>query len=210
MIADEVMCGSGRCGTWRALEHDGVAPDVMAVAKGLAGGYIPLSAAIYHERLRAPMFAAHGGLMTGHTFTGHTAACAAGVAVQKIIQRDRLLARIQDNGLYLRSLLHETLGDRPYIGDIRGRGFFQGIEIVRDRDSKIPFSPDLKISGKLRERSFENGLICYPVSGNIDGREGDIIILSPPYIATRSELDEIVDKLQKSLTEIMDPISARR
>lgn len=208
MIADEVMCGSGRCGTWRALEHDGVEPDIMSVAKGLAGGYIPLSAAIYHERLREPMFAAHGGLMTGHTFTGHTAGCAAGVAVQKIIRRDNLLRAVQESGIYLRFLLQQVLGDRAYIGDIRGRGFFQGIELVQDRENKQPFAPDLKLSGRIRDRTFENGLICYPVAGNVDGRQGDIVILSPPYIANRAQLEEIVDKLQRSLSDIMDPIMA--
>jgi len=210
MIADEVMCGSGRCGTWRALEADGVEPDIMSVAKGLAGGYIPLSAAIYHERLREPMFSAHGGLMTGHTFTGHTAGCAAGVAVQKIIQRDDLLRQVTQNGAYMRSLLQERLGDRPYIGDIRGRGLFLGIELVRDRDSKQPFSPDLKLHGRIRDRSFENGLICYPVGGNVDGHEGDIVILSPPYIVSRDQIDEIVDKLQRSLNDVMNPILAAR
>jgi len=210
MIADEVMCGSGRCGTWRALEFDGVEPDIMSVAKGLAGGYIPLSAAIYHERLRGPMFSAHGGLMTGHTFTGHTAGCAAGVAVQKVIRRDDLLARIRENGLYLQARLQESLADRDYVGDIRGRGFFQGIELVRDRGRKEPFASELDINGRVRERSFANGLICYPVGGNVDGIRGDIVILAPPYIASRSELDEIVDKLQRSLGQVMDELAADR
>ncbi|HVI88767.1 MAG TPA: aspartate aminotransferase family protein [Dongiaceae bacterium] len=206
MIADEVMCGSGRCGTWRALETDGVEPDIMSVAKGLAGGYIPLSAAIYHERLRGVMFEAHGGLMTGHTFTGHTAACAAGVAVQKVIARDHLLRNVTEMGLYLRQLLQQTLGDRPYIGDIRGRGLFLGIELVGDKAGKEPFAPELKLNGRLREQAFENGLICYPVGGNVDGRMGDIVILSPPYIVTRAEIEEIVDKLQRSLTSVMKDV----
>lgn len=210
MIADEVMCGSGRCGTWRALEADGVEPDIMSVAKGLAGGYIPLSAAIYHERLREVMFSAHGGLMTGHTFTGHTAGCAAGVAVQKVIQRDGLLQHVTEMGTYLRAQLQERLSERPYIGDIRGRGLFLGLELVRDRDSKQPFSPDMKLHNRLRDSTFENGLICYPVGGNVDGRQGDIVILSPPYIVSRDQIDEIVDKLQHSLTEVMTPILAAR
>ena len=110
MIADEVMCGSGRCGTWRALEHDGVVPDLMAVAKGLGGGYLPLAAAILQERLWEPMAQRHGGLLTGHTFSGHTTACAAGVAVQTIVARDRLLDKVKEDGLYLTSLLRQTLG----------------------------------------------------------------------------------------------------
>jgi adenosylmethionine-8-amino-7-oxononanoate aminotransferase len=207
MIADEVMCGSGRCGTWRALEADGVEPDIMSVAKGLAGGYIPLSAAIYHERLRGVMFEAHGGLMTGHTFTGHTAACAAGVAVQKVIARDHLLQNVTEMGLYLRELLQAELGGLPYVGDIRGRGLFQGVELVQDRDSKQPFAAELKLHARLRDRAFENGLICYPVGGNVDGRQGDIIILSPPYIVSRAEIEEIVDKLRRSLTSVMNDVT---
>src|ERR1700720_2341962 len=98
LIADEVMCGSGRTGTWRALEHDGVVPDIMAIAKGLAGGYIPLGAALVTARVAAPIHAEHGALMTGHTFTGHTAACAAGLAVQHIVQPDRLIDRVRTVG----------------------------------------------------------------------------------------------------------------
>jgi adenosylmethionine-8-amino-7-oxononanoate aminotransferase len=203
MIADEVMCGSGRCGTWRALEHDGVEPDIMSVAKGLAGGYIPLSAAIYHERLREPMYRTHGGLMTGHTFTGHTAACAAGVAVQRIVKRDNLLNKVREDGAYFLSLLQNAIGKRDYVGDIRGRGFFIGIELVQDRTKKEPFPADLQVYARLRDRAFENGLICYPVGGNVNGHRGDIIILSPPYIASRGELEEIVDKLQRSLSDVM-------
>lgn len=210
MIADEVMCGSGRCGTWRALEHDGVEPDIMSIAKGLAGGYIPLSAAIYHERLREPMYRTHGGLMTGHTFTGHTAACAAGAAVQRIVKRDNLLAKVRDDGAYLFSLLQNAIGQRDYVGDIRGRGFFIGIELVQDRAKKEPFTADLQLYARLRDKAFENGLICYPVGGNVNGHRGDIIILSPPYIASRSELEEIVDKLQRSLSEIMTGSAMRK
>ena len=90
MIADEVMCGAGRCGTWRALETDGVEPDIMSVAKGLAAGYLPLGAAIYTDKVADPIMRVHGAPMTGHTFTGHTACCAAGVAVQKIVAREGL------------------------------------------------------------------------------------------------------------------------
>jgi adenosylmethionine-8-amino-7-oxononanoate aminotransferase len=203
MIADEVMCGAGRSGTWRALQHDGVEPDIMSVAKGLAGGYVPLSAAIYHEKLRGPMYARHGGLLTGHTFTGHTLACAAAVAVQKIVRRDGLLEKVRENGILLKRMLSDALGARPYVGDIRGRGYFLCVEIVRDRGTKEPYPRDRMIHQRLSQQAFANGLICYPVGGNVDGKRGDIIILSPPYIATREELGEIVDKLQHSLTQVM-------
>ncbi len=210
MISDEVMCGSGRTGTWRALEYDGVVPDVMSVAKGLAGGYLPLGAAIIHERLWEPMISRHGALMTGHTFSGHTAACAAGVAVQTIVERDHLLDKVKQDGAYLMDLLRQTLGNRPYVGDIRGRGFFIGIELVADRPAKEPYDPALQLYSKIRDRTFANGLICYPTGGNVDGIKGDQVILAPPYNTSRAELDEIVDKLQKSLTEVVAALPKQR
>ena len=206
MIADEVMCGAGRTGTWRALQHDGVEPDIMAVAKGLAGGYVPLSAAIYHERLRDPMYQRFGGLLTGHTFTGHTLGCAAGVAVQKIIRRGNLLEAVRENGLLLKRMLSDALGDKHYVGDIRGRGYFVGLEIVADRATKQPYPRDRMIHRKIGAQTMANGLICYPVGGNVDGKSGDIVIISPPYIATREELVEIVEKLVKSLGQVMADI----
>ncbi len=133
LIADEVMCGSGRCGTWRALEADGVEPDLFAIAKGLGGGYLPLGAAVYHRRIAEVIDAADGGPLTGHTFTGHTAACAAGVAVQTIVRRERLVERVASEGPRLRAALARELAGVEAVGDIRGRGFFVGIELVADR-----------------------------------------------------------------------------
>jgi adenosylmethionine-8-amino-7-oxononanoate aminotransferase len=203
MIADEVMCGAGRCGTWRALAHDGVEPDIMSVAKGLAGGYLPLGAAIYSERLAGPILERYGAPLTGHTFTGHTTACAAGVAVQTVIEREKLVEKVAADGPVLMQSLGDALGDRPYVGNIRGRGFFIGIEVVADRQTKAPYDPALKLFERIRDRAFANGLICYPSGGNVDGVKGDQIILAPPYNATRAELGEIVDKLASSLAQVM-------
>ncbi len=206
MIADEVMCGSGRTGTWRALEHDGVEPDIMTIAKGLGAGYVPLGGTVYHSRLKKPMFSKDGGLLTGHTFTGHTLACAAAVAVQKIISRDRLVEKVHDDGIHFEQMLRQAFADNPHIGDIRGRGFFWAIEIVEDRASKAPFDPTRMVYQRLRDHCFANGLICYPIGGNVDGIAGDIAIFSPPYIATREELATIVDiaktSLDRALTDI--------
>ncbi len=210
MIADEVMCGSGRCGSWRALEHDGVAPDLMAVAKGLAGGYLPLGAAILGEHLWEPLAARHCGLMTGHTFSGHTAACAAGVAVQNVIARDGLLDKVRREGVYLMDLLRQALAEQPYVGDIRGRGFFIGIELVAERVGKQPYDPALQLFARVRDRSFANGLICYPSGGNVDGVKGDHVIIAPPYNATRAEVEEIVDKLRRSIAEVVEMLPRKR
>jgi len=208
LITDEVMCGAGRCGTWLALTHDGVEPDVMAVAKGLAGGYVPLGATIYHDKVAAVLEAEAGGPMTGHTFTGHTLACAAGVAVQRIVARDKLLQRVATDGQALLERLRERLGNIEFLGDVRGRGFFVGLEFVADPASKAPFPASFGLHHRIRARSLENGLICYPIGGNVDGVMGDTVILAPPFNAGAAELDEIVDKLDRSVREALRDIPA--
>jgi adenosylmethionine-8-amino-7-oxononanoate aminotransferase len=205
MIADEVMCGAGRTGTWRALEHDAVVPDLMCVAKGLAGGYVPLGATLVAPAVAVPIVAAHGAYQTGHTFTGHTAACAAGVAVQRIIQRDQLLERVRLRGLELRRQLHDALTDIDAVGDVRGRGYFIGIELVRDRTRKEPFPRERGLSLDVAARCFDDGLIVYPCAGNVDGRNGDTIIVAPPYNASDAELEELVHKLTAGIRSALAP-----
>lgn len=203
MISDEVMSGAGRCGTWRALEHDGVEPDIMSVAKGLAAGYQPLGAAICTTKVWEAIHAADGAFGTGHTFTGHTAACAAGVAVQKIVAREGLLAKVAANGPRLKGWLADAFAGVDAVGDIRGRGHFIALELVADRVSKQPFDKDRKLFMKIRAQAMENGLICYPVGGNVDGVSGDIVILAPPYNCSDAELTEIVDKTARSVRQVL-------
>ena len=203
MISDEVMCGAGRTGTWRALEKDGVEPDIMSVAKGLAAGYLPLGAAIYSTRVSE----AFGHVpQTGHTFTGHTACCSAGVAVQKIVTREKLVERVAANGAKLRAMMAQALSGIEAVGDIRGRGYFLAAEFVVDRTSKKPFPAEKKLFMQIRQQAFANGLICYPVGGNADGVNGDVVILAPPYNATDAELAEICDKLGKSVKQVLAQI----
>jgi adenosylmethionine-8-amino-7-oxononanoate aminotransferase len=203
MIADEVMCGAGRCGTWRALAHDGVEPDIMAIAKGLAGGYQPLGAAICTSAVWDAIRAAFAAFGTGHTFTGHTAACAAGVAVQRIVAREGLVGRVAANGPRLMGWLADALAGVEAVGDIRGRGHFIAVELVADRATRAPFDRDLRLFLKIRAQAMDNGLICYPVGGNVDGRSGDIVIFAPPYNATDAELGEIVDKGATSIRQVL-------
>jgi adenosylmethionine-8-amino-7-oxononanoate aminotransferase len=207
MIADEVMCGTGRCGTFRALEHDGVVPDIMAIAKGLGGGYIPLGAAIYGHKVRDAIKAAHGGPLTGHTFTGHTTACAAGVAVQNVINRDGLIERVRTKGPEFQAMITQALTGLEQVGDIRGRGFFLGIELVADPKTKAPFPRGAQLYLRVRELAFENGLICYPSGGNVDGVAGDTIILAPPYNASDDELAEIAEKLGRSMRQALASVT---
>lgn len=203
MIADEVMCGAGRTGPWRALEKDGAEPDIMSVAKGLAGGYMPLGVAVCTSAVWEAIRAVDGAFGTGHTFTGHTAACAAGVAVQKIVAREGLLARVAGNEAVIKQGLAEALAGVDALGDIRGRGHFVALELVADPISKEPFAPERKLFLKIRAQAMENGLICYPVGGNVDGLRGDIVILAPPYNASDAELAEIVDKTARSVRQVL-------
>ena len=203
LISDEVMCGAGRTGTWRALERDGIEPDIMAVAKGLAAGYLPLGAAIYSDKVAGAIHGRYGAPMTGHTFTAHTACCAAGVAVQKIVERDKLVERVLAMEAPFRAMLQDSLNDVEAVGDIRGRGFFQAIELVADRKTGKPFDGERKLFMKIRARAFGNGLICYPVGGNVDGINGDVVILAPPYNVTDAELTEIVGKTASSIRQVL-------
>ncbi|MFL6602809.1 MAG: aspartate aminotransferase family protein [Steroidobacteraceae bacterium] len=203
LIADEVMCGAGRCGTWRALDHENVRADITTVAKGLAGGYIPLGATIFSNAIGAAILAADGAILTGHTYSGHTAACAAGLAVQRIIERDNLVNHVAAAGPGLKSTLQSALERFEEVGDVRGRGYFLGIELVRDRATKQPFARQRAISQKIARRAFENGLICYPCAGNAGDGTGDTIIIAPPFNATAAELAELVDKLAKSVGQVL-------
>lgn len=208
LIADEVMCGAGRCGTWRALQAEGIIPDIMTMAKSLGGGYIPLGAVIYSDEVAEPIMNIDGAPNTGHTFTGHTLACAAAAMVQEIVRRDGLVERVRSQGATLLADVRAALGDLDAVGDIRGRGHFIGIEFVSDRETKTAFDPALQFTERFRARTLEAGLICYPVSGTIDGINGDVAIIAPPYNATRAELDEIVDKLAKGASKALADIKA--
>ncbi len=199
MIADEVMCGAGRTGTWRALERDGVQPDIMAVAKGLAAGYLPLGAAVYTSHIADAI----GVPQTGHTFTGHTACCAAGVAVQHIVTRDRLVEHVAANEIKFKSMLQDAFTGVEAVGDIRGRGYFMAVELVEDGVSRKPHDAHFMLALKIRAQALENGLICYPVGGNVDGVNGTVVILAPPYNATDAELTEIVDKTAMSVKQVL-------
>ena len=203
MIADEVMCGAGRAGTWRALAKEAVEPDIMTVAKGLAAGYLPLGVAIYSDKVSEAIVAAHGAPMTGHTFTGHTACCAAGIAVQKIVAREKLVERVAANEAKLKKMIAEALAGVEAVGDIRGRGYFIGTELVADRKSKKPFDAAHKLYMKIRQQALSNGLICYPVGGNVDGINGDVVILAPPYNSSDAELGEMVDKMANSIKQVL-------
>ena len=210
MIADEVMCGAGRCGTWRALEFDGVEPDIMPIAKGLGGGYVPLGATVYHRAVADVLYDVDGGPMTGHTFTGHTLACAAGVAVQKIINRDHLLERVRAGGHRLMGRLAAELKDVPEVGDVRGRGYFIGVEYVANPETKQPFPAAQGVCGRIVRAAASDGLLCYPSPTNVDGINGDTTILAPPYDTTDEQLEEIAERFCRAVKKVIGEVRARR
>jgi adenosylmethionine-8-amino-7-oxononanoate aminotransferase len=142
---------------------------------------------------------AHGAILTGHTYSGHTAACAAGLAVQRIIERESLVARVRTRGETLRRELRDALGRFAEVGDVRGRGYLIGIELVRDRDTREPFPASRALSQAIGRRALEEGLICYPCAGNVGGVKGDTIIVAPPFNASEAELTELLEKLSGAI-----------
>lgn len=199
LILDEVMCGMGRTGTLHACEQDGVVPDLMTIAKGLGGGYQPIGAVLAQHKLVDTIRQGSGFFQHGHTYLGHAMACAAALAVQQVIERDGLLERVRAGGQRLEGLLRERLGEHPHVGDIRGRGYFWGIELVQDRSSKAAFEPALRLHARIKSEAFARGLLVYPMGGTVDGRYGDHVLLAPPFITTDAELETITERLDAAI-----------
>lgn len=200
-IADEVMCGMGRTGTLHAFEQDDVVPDLVTIAKGLGGGYQPIGAVLASEKIVSALQSGSGLFQHGHTYICHATAASAALAVQQVIERDNLLDAVKQQGAYLQNALREVLGALPHVGDTRGRGLFAGVELVRDKESKTPFDPALKLHAAIKANCMARGLMVYPMGGTIDGQYGDHILIAPPFIITPSQLDFVVDRLATVIRE---------
>ena len=203
LILDEVMCGMGRTGTLFACEQDGVAPDICAIAKGLGAGYAPIGAMLCSAEIYAAIENGSGFFQHGHTYLGHPTSCAGANAVLDRLVDDKLVERVAPVGATLRGALEERFGQHANVGDIRGRGLFLGIELVADRDTKAPLDPSRGVAGKLKKAAFAEGLICYPMSGTIDGANGDHILLAPPFILSDDQVGELVDKLDAAMKTVL-------
>ncbi|MSR88776.1 MAG: aspartate aminotransferase family protein [Candidatus Margulisbacteria bacterium] len=195
LILDEVMCGMGRTGTLFACEFDGVVPDLITLAKGLGAGYQPIGALMVSEEIFKAIQSGSGFFQHGHTYMGHATACATALKVQEIIQRDQLLDRVNKMSALLFKALHTQFDSHPHVGDIRGRGLFLGLELVEDRASKRSFASSKAVNVAVKKLAMQEGLMCYPMGGTIDGQNGDHIMLAPPFIMTENHVDEIVSKL---------------
>jgi len=204
LILDEVMCGMGRTGSLFACEQENIAPDILSIAKGLGAGYQPIGAMLCSAKIYAAIENGSGFFQHGHTYLGHPVACAAGNAVVNAILNRGLIERVNTRGEQLMQALHERFDEHPNIGEIRGRGLFQGLEFVSDRDSKSAFDPALGINKLFKKTAFQNGLICYPMGGTIDGKQGDHVLLAPPFIIEDNHIDEIVDKIDKTLQQVLE------
>ena len=203
LILDEVMCGMGRTGYLYACEHDETRPDIICIAKGLGAGYQPIGAMLCSSAIYAVIENGSGFFQHGHTYLGHPMAAAAANAVLDVLIDQNLLSDVRPKGDALENLLHSKFNQHPHIGDIRGRGLFRAIELVDDRDTKAPFDPELKIAAKIKKSAQNNGLLCYPMSGTIDGKLGDHVLLAPPFVISNNELDELVHKLSVTIDQVI-------
>jgi adenosylmethionine-8-amino-7-oxononanoate aminotransferase len=195
LILDEVMCGMGRTGTLHACAQDGIAPDLMTIAKGLGGGYQPIGATLLSSKIFEAFANGSGFFHHGHTYLGHPMACAAGLAVQQVIARDRLLDNVKAMGAQLARRLGERFHNHAHVGDIRGRGLFMAVELVEDRSTKTPFDPKLKLHARIKREAMARGLMVYPSGGTVDGARGDHVLLAPPFIVDAAAIDAIVERL---------------
>jgi len=204
LILDEVMCGMGRTGTLFACEQDDITPDIIAIAKGLGAGYQPVGAMMCSGTIYDAIADGSGFFQHGHTYMGHPVAAAAALAVVRRLTDDGLTDRCRVMGEKLNAALADRFAEHPHVGDIRGRGLFQGVEFVLDRDSKTPFDPTLQIAKSLKAAAFQAGLICYPMGGTIDGKRGDHVLLAPPFIIEDGQIEELVTKLSKAMGSVFN------
>ena len=203
LILDEVMCGMGRTGYLFASEHDAVRPDIVCLAKGLGAGYQPIGAMLCSAEVYGAIEKGSGFFQHGHTYIGHPVAAAAGCAVLGEIYDRHLVKRVRSKGSILGAALRARFAEHPYVGDIRGRGLFWGLEFVTDRSTKTPFDPSLKLAAAVKSAAFDHGLICYPMAGTRDGVQGDHVLLAPPFIIDDHQIDELVDKLDQAVRDCL-------
>ncbi|GGO51228.1 Adenosylmethionine-8-amino-7-oxononanoate aminotransferase [Roseovarius pacificus] len=207
LILDEIMCGAGRTGHGHACLEDGVAPDLMTMAKGLGGGYLPIGAVLIGGQIADAIAAGSGRLGHGLTYMGHPVACAGALAVQRVIAGEGLVERAALRGAALRARLEARFGQHPHVGDIRGRGLFLGLELVQDRETKTPFDPARSLHAVVKRTAMTRGLMIYPSGGTVDGAQGDHILLAPALTVSEAELDEIVARLALALDDALEEIA---
>lgn len=208
LIADEVMTGIGRTGKMFAMEHWGVIPDIIALGKGMSAGYTPIAATIVSDRVMEPILNGSKLVMAGHTYSANPQSAAVSLAVLEYIEQHHLVEAAAEQGQYLMNQLMGISSKYALIGDVRGKGLLLGLEFVKNFASKEPFPLSSGITSRIINRAFQKGLLLYPASGGIDGVAGDAIIISPPLIITRPEIDALVKILEEVIRDIQQELEA--
>jgi adenosylmethionine-8-amino-7-oxononanoate aminotransferase len=203
LILDEVLCGFGRTGRWFASEHYQVVPDIVTMGKGLGGGAAALSAVGVQGRYFDAICRGSGGFVHGGTFSHHSVAAAAGLAVVRIFERERLVERVAQVGETLGQRLRSRLQDHPHVGDIRGLGFLWGVEFVKDKGTLQPFPRTERFVERLWQSIFDRGVILYRATG-LAGIDGDALVIGPPYVIDEEQLDVMVDAVLQGLEQVAD------
>jgi adenosylmethionine-8-amino-7-oxononanoate aminotransferase len=198
-IADEVMTGFGRTGANFAVDHWGVVPDLIATAKGISGGYIPLGAVIVRDELIQAFERNNSNFVGGHTYTGHPVAAAVGLVVLQYIQEHDLVRNAREVGAHLLAGLRGLQARHPIVGDVRGLGMMVGLEFVADRATRAPFPAEREVARAVALEALPRGLVTYPGTGSVDGVLGDHMKLTPPLVLTRTQADEIVGILDAAI-----------
>jgi adenosylmethionine-8-amino-7-oxononanoate aminotransferase len=201
-IADEVITGFGRLGSWFGVEHFDVQPDILVFAKGIAAGYAPLGGFATRASLIEPFLKGSGRFEHNFTYAGHPISAAVGAAVVKILRRDRLVERVARLEQRFFESLRDHLGGQAIVGDVRGMGFLAGVELVADRTGKLPFPPQAGISSRAASYCLEAGVIVYPCAGGVDGDSGDYLLVMPPFVTSEDELDEMATRIGRALIRL--------
>ena len=202
LILDEVMSGLGRTGRWFACQHYDVVPDIMTLAKGLSGGAAALSAVAVKSKYLEIIKKGTGNFIHGGTYSHHAASAAAGLATINILEREKLVERVDEYGKILGEKLKSRLADLPQVADIRGIGFMWGIEIVKDKATLEPFPRREKVTEHLWDALFKNGVITYKSTG-LAGTDGDALMVAPPFIIEEKEMDMAADSIRKAIRETL-------
>lgn len=206
-IADEVMTGIGRTGKRFCMDHWGVAPDILTLGKGLSAGYTPLAAALVAEEIVETIARGSGSIMAGHTFSANPQSAATSLAVLRYVEQHNLVENARLQGEYLLGQLKQLAADFPVVGEARGLGLLCALEFVQDKRSKAPFAFAVGVGQRVIDRAFAKGLIIYPALGGIDGHAGDAVIIAPPLVIKRDEVDQLIRLLREAIAEVQTELA---
>ena len=200
-IDDEIIAGFGRTGKWFGIEHWGVSPDMITSAKGMTGGYTPMAVVIIDQKIGQVFTEKGASFIHAFTMEGNPVSAAACLAVLDIIEEEGLVERSARLGEYFFQRGREKLSHHPMVGDIRGKGLLMGIELVKNRETKEPFDPALRVANRLQQIAMEKGVMGYPATGMDNGIRGDAFLVSPPFIVTEGEIDTAFEMLDEAFTD---------